>query len=303
MRLAVVGLGRMGMGIAQRLIAHGHEVVAYDIDPDVMRQAQAAGAIGAASLEEAVGALGGAPRLVWTMLPAGDQVASTLQTLAVLLDESDIIVEGGNSYYKESMERAARLSYKGIHMLDVGVSGGVWGEEHGYNLMVGGEQDAFDAAAPVFEALAPAGGFQLIGPSGAGHFAKLAHNGIEYGIMQSIAEGFELMAAKSEFGLDLAALGRLWNNGSTIRSWLMELASRALEDDPDLDWAEPYVEDTGEGRWAVQEALDLEVPLPIIALSLQMRFRSRQKDSFGARLLAALRNKFGEHTVHHRSGG
>lgn len=297
MRLAVVGLGQMGMGIARRLIAYGHEVVAYDIDPDVMKQAEAAGAIGATSLEEAVGSLGGGSCFVWMMLPAGEQVASTLQTLAILLGEGDIIVEGGNSYYKDSMERAARLSYKGIHMLDVGVSGGAWGEEVGFNLMVGGDQEAFDAAVPLFEALAPAGGFQLVGPSGAGHFAKLAHNGIEYGIMQSIAEGFELMAAKSEFELDLAALASLWNNGSTIRSWLMELTGKALEDDPDLDWVEPSLEDAGEGRWAAQEALDLEVPLPIIALSLQMRFRSRQKDSFGTRLLAALRSKFGEQTV------
>lgn len=302
MRLAVVGLGQMGMGIARRLIAYGHQVVAYDIDPDVMKQAEAAGAMGATSLEEAVGRLEGGPRFVWMMLPAGEQVASTLQKLAVLLGESDIIVEGGSSYYRESMERAARLSYKGIRMLDVGVSGGVWGEEQGFNLMVGGDQAAFDAAAPLFEALAPAGGFQLVGPSGAGHFAKLAHNGIEYGIMQSIAEGFELMSAKSEFDLDLAALAHLWNNGSTIRSWLIELAGKALEDDPDMDWVEPYAEDAGEGRWAAQEALDLEVPLPIIALSLQMRFRSRQKDSFGVRLLSALRNKFDEHTVHHRSG-
>lgn len=303
MKLAMVGLGKMGMGIARRLISHGHEVVAYDIDPDVLRKAEAAGAIGVASLEQAVESLDGSPRFLWLMLPAGDQVAATLQTLAFLLGEGDIIVEGGNSYYKETMERAARLSYKGIHMLDVGVSGGIWGEENGYNLMVGGDEEAFGEVSPIFEALAPSGGFELVGPSGAGHFAKLAHNGIESGIMQSVAEGFELMAAKSEFSFDLAALARLWNNGSTIRSWLMELASKALEDDPDLDWVEPYVDDAGEGRWAAEEALDLEVPLPIITMSVQMRFRSRQKDSYGTRLLSALRSKFNEVAARYRSGG
>ncbi|MBN1430093.1 MAG: decarboxylating 6-phosphogluconate dehydrogenase [Anaerolineae bacterium] len=300
MKLAVVGLGRMGMGIARRLIAYGHEVLAYDIDPDTVKQAVAAGAAGADSLEAAIGKLDNTPRFVWLMLPAGEQVSATLQTLALLLSEGDIIIEGGNSHYRQSMERATMLSYKGIHMLDVGVSGGVQGEESGFNLTVGGEEEAFDVTTPIFEALAPAEGFRLVGSSGAGHFVKMAHDGIEYGMMQSIAEGFELMEAKEEFDLDLSALANLWCKGSTICSWLLDLAGKALEDDTNLDWVEPYVEDTGEGCWAAQEALDLEIPLPIITLSLQMRYRSRQKDSYAARLLAALHKQF---MTHQKKGG
>ena len=268
-----------------------------------MKQAVAAGAAGVDTLEAAIEKLDSKPRFVWVMLPAGEQVSATLQTLAVLLGEGDIIIEGSASYYKLSMEHAAKLSYKGIHMLDVGVGGGVWGEEYGFNLMVGGDEEAFDSATPIFEALAPSEGFRLVGLSGAGHFVKMAHNGIEYGMMQSIAEGFELMATKDEFALDLTALANLWGRGSTIRSWLLELAGKALEDDANLDWVEPYVEDTGEGCWAAHEALDLEVPLPIITLSLQMRYRSRQKDSYAARLLAALRKQFGEHTIRQKRVG
>ncbi|MBN1310831.1 MAG: decarboxylating 6-phosphogluconate dehydrogenase [Anaerolineae bacterium] len=302
MKLAVIGLGRMGMGIARRLLAHGHEVVVYDIDPTVVGQAVAAGATGTDSLEAAIENLDDTPRFVWVMLPAGEQVSGTLQTLALLLEEGDVIMEGSDSYYKQSMEHAAKLSYKGIHMLDVGVGGGVWGDEYGFNLMVGGDEEAFAMATPIFEALAPVDGFHLVGLSGAGHFVKMAHDGIEYGIMQSIAEGFELMATKDEFSLDLAALADLWGKGSTIRSWLLELAGKALEEDANLDWVEPYVEDTDGGRWAVQEAVDLEVPLPVISLSLQMRYHSRQRDSYAARLLAALRKQSREHTIHKIKG-
>lgn len=303
MKLAMVGLGKMGMAITRRLIAHKHVVVAYDIDPDAVAQAQTAGAVGVASLEEVAAKLDSRPRIVWLMLPVGEPIGATLQSLAVLLGEGDIVVEGGNSNYKQSMERANMLRYRGIHMLDVGVSGGLGGEEKGFNLMVGGDEEPFEQVAPIFEALAPPGGFQRVGFNGAGHFVMMVHNGIKYGMMQTIAEGFELMAAKREFGLDLAALARLWSNGSLIRSALLELAGSALEEDPNLDWVEPYVEDTGEGRWTVQEAIDLDVPLPIITLSLQMRFRSRQKDSYAARLLAALRSEFGGYEAHRKSGG
>jgi 6-phosphogluconate dehydrogenase len=235
---------------------------------------------------------------MWIMLPHGDPVTLTMQELAPLLGEGDIIIEGGNSYYKNSMERAQMLRYKGIAMLDCGVSGGIWGLKEGFNLMVGGEQDAYDHVEPIFKALAPENGCARVGPSGAGHFVKMVHNGIEYGMMEAIAEGLEVIEAKEEFDVDLAALSRLWLYGSVIRSWLLELAGNVLEEDPELDWVEPFVVDSGEGRWTVEEGIDLSIPLPVITLALQMRFRSRQDNSYSARLLAALRNAFGGHAVH-----
>jgi 6-phosphogluconate dehydrogenase len=300
MKIAMIGLGKMGMGITRRLIAKGHQVVAFDLNPDAVKSAQEVGAAPAESLASAVGQLDGTARIVWLMLPAGDVTGTALQELAPLLDQGDIVIDGGNSNYKLSMERAGMLRYRGIDMLDVGVSGGIWGESVGFNLMVGGSEAAFDAVKPILEALAPQDGYGYVGPSGAGHYVKMVHNGIEYGMMESLAEGFELMAAREEFGIDLAALSRLWTNGSVIRSWLLELAGNALTEDANLDWVEPYVEDTGEGRWTVQEGIDLSVPLPAITLSLQMRFRSRQTDSYAARLLAALRNQFGGHSVHRK---
>jgi len=302
MKIAMIGLGKMGMGMTRRLVAHKHQVIVFDVNADSIKDAVKAGAIGANSLENCVERLDSKTRIVWLMLPAGEITSSTLQQLAGLLGEGDIVIDGGNSNYKQSMERASMLHYKGIRMLDVGVSGGIWGEANGFNLMVGGERAAYEEAAVIFKALAPKDGFQRVGPSGAGHFVKMVHNGIEYGMMQSIAEGFELMQAKHEFELNLADLSKLWMNGSVVRSWLLELAGRALEEDSNLDWVEPYVEDSGEGRWTVEEGIDLSVPLPIITLSLQMRFRSRQIDSFGARLLAALRNQFGGHKVHSKQG-
>ena len=298
MKLAMIGLGKMGMGLSRRLIAHQHEVVGFDLSPDAVGHIP--GAVAAASLGGAVSKLDLTPRVVWLMLPSGEPTMTALQELATLLGDGDIVIDGSNSNYKESMERASMLRYKGIAMLDAGVSGGIWGEANGFNLMVGGSQEAFDAVAPIFEALAPEGGYGHVGPSGAGHFVKMVHNGIEYGMMESIAEGFELIAAKQEFEVDLAALSNLWSNGSVIRSWLLELAGKALVEDSNLDWVEPYVEDTGEGRWTVQEGIDLSIPLPAITLSLQMRFRSRQSDSYGARLLAALRNQFGGHSIHRK---
>ncbi len=297
MKLALIGLGKMGLAMARRLIAQGHQVAGYDLDPEAAQRAAAAGVTAANSLEDAVALLDQRPRLVWLMLPAGDPVGATLQRLAMLLSEGDIIVEGSNSYYRESQERAKMLRFKGIHMLDVGVSGGIWGEQNGFNLMAGGTEEAFQAVEPILAALAPPQGYALVGPSGAGHFVKMVHNGIEYGILEAIAEGFELLAAKREFEIDLAALCDLWEHGSVIRSWLLELTGRALDADPHLDWVAPYVEDTGEGRWTVQEAIELGVPLPAITLALQMRFRSRQENSFAARLVAALRAEFGGHAV------
>ncbi len=297
MKLAMVGLGKMGMGLTRRLLKQGHEVVAFDLSADLVKEAKGAGAIAADSLEDAVAKLDQSPRIVWVMVPSGDPVALTLQSLARFLKEGDIVVEGGNSRYTESMERASMLRYKGVHMLDVGVSGGVWGEREGFNLMVGGEEEAFEHITPILKSLAPENGYGRVGPSGAGHFVKMVHNGIEYGMMQAIAEGFELIDAKPEFDVDLAALARLWENGSVIRSWLLELAGNVLEDDPKLDWVEPFVTDSGEGRWTVEESIDLRVPLPVITLALQMRFRSRQDDSYTAKMLASLRNQFGGHAI------
>ncbi len=300
MRLAVVGIGKMGAGIAGRLLRHGHEVVAYDLLAENVKGVAEMGAIPAASLAQAVEQLAGPPRVIWLMLPAGEAVTGTLQQLALLLGEGDILIEGGNSNYRASQERAGMLRFKGIHMLDVGVSGGVWGSECGFNLMVGGDREAFEAVEPLFAALAAPGGYAYLGPSGAGHFAKMVHNGIEYGMMQAVAEGFELLAAKGEFGYDLAKLARLWGAGSVIRSWLLDLTADVLGEDSSLDWVEPYVVDTGEGRWMVQESLEMGIPVPVISLALQMRFQSRQQDSFAARLLASLRSRFGGHEVRRR---
>jgi 6-phosphogluconate dehydrogenase len=287
----------MGMAMARRLLERGHQVVAYDLDAEAVKQAAGHGATPAESLGDVVARLGDAPRVVWLMVPAGDAVTMTMQSLVGLLGEGDIIVDGGNSNYKQSMERATMLRYRGIHMLDVGVSGGIWGYEKGYNLMAGGGAEAFEKVEPVFKDLAPEKGYALVGPSGAGHFVKMVHNGIEYGMMQSIAEGFELISAKEEFKVDLAKLARLWGYGSVIRSWLLELAGDVLEEDPYLDWTDAYVPDSGEGRWTVEESIDLRIPIPVITLALQMRFRSRQENSFAARLLAALRNRFGGHPI------
>ncbi len=297
MKVGIIGLGKMGLGIAERLIRHEHKVVAFDLRAEAIREAESRGAVPAYSLEELTGGLDGKPRLVWVMLPAGEPIALTLQELVKLLDDGDIIIEGGNSNYKQSMERATMLRYKGIDMLDVGVSGGIWGLEEGYNLMVGGEPEAFEKVRPIFDSLAPADGYALVGPSGAGHFVKMVHGGIEYGMMQTIAEGFELMAAKEEFDLDLATLSRLWTNGAVIRSWLLDLVGKILEEDPGLDWAEPHVPDSSEGRWTIGESIDLAVPMPVIALALQLRFRARQSESYAARLIASLYNAFDGHTM------
>lgn len=294
----MIGLGRMGGNMTQRLLKGGHRVVAYDPDEGARRAAQNAGADGAASIAE-VAAMLTAPRAVWVMVPAGDVTDATINELADALSAGDAIIDGGNSNYKQTIRRAAAVKARGIEMLDSGTSGGVWGLTEGYSLMVGGDADAFARLEPIFQTLAPSAdsGYGRVGPSGAGHFVKMVHNGIEYGMMQAFAEGFELMEAKRDLELDLAQIAEIWRYGSVVRSWLLDLTAAALEESGDLAGIAAYVEDSGEGRWTVEESIELAVPIPVIAASLQARFRSRQSEPFGAKLLAAMRNQFGGHSV------
>ena len=300
MKLAMVGLGKMGANMTARLLRAGHRVVAFDMN-EAARQATAAlGAEPAVGLEEAVGAL--APRRVfWIMLPAGEPTESTVHILGNDLEAGDIVVDGGNSHYKDSVRRAAVLKEMGISFVDVGTSGGVWGIEHGYSLMVGGEKEAVEYLRPLFEALAPAPdqGWGHVGPSGAGHYVKMVHNGIEYALMEAYAEGFELMSHKAEFQLDLRQVAEVWRYGSVVRSWLLDLAARALAENPTLGGIAPYVADSGEGRWTAIEAIEQACPAPVITLALENRFRSREQERFGDKLLAALRQQFGGHAVKH----
>ncbi len=298
MQLGMVGLGRMGANMVLRLMRGGHDIVAYDPDPDAVRSVEAEGAAGAGSLAELVSRLSRL-RAVWLMTPAGDPTETTVRTLSELLSPGDIMVDGGNAFYKDSIRRSGLLKEKGIHFLDVGTSGGVWGLEEGYCLMVGGNESTYKTMLPALQTLAPTGGVGLghVGPAGAGHFVKMVHNAVEYGLMQAYAEGFELMSASDKFDIDLDQVAEIWRHGSVVRSWLLDLTARALKEDPDLEGIRAYVEDTGEGRWAVQESVDLSVPVPVIAASLQARFRSRQEEPLGARLLAALRKEFGGHQV------
>ena len=298
MELGMIGLGRMGGNMAQRLLKGGHRVVAYDPDEGARRAAQNAGADGAASIAEVAGMLT-APRAVWVMVPAGDVTDATINELADALSAGDAIIDGGNSNYKQTIRRAAAVKARGIEMLDSGTSGGVWGLTEGYSLMVGGDAAAFARLEPIFQTLAPSAdsGYGRVGPSGAGHFVKMVHNGIEYGMMQAFAEGFELMEAKRDLELDLAQIAEIWRYGSVVRSWLLDLTAAALEESGDLAGIAAYVEDSGEGRWTVEESIELAVPIPVIAASLQARFRSRQSEPFGAKLLAAMRNQFGGHSV------
>jgi len=298
LELGMIGLGRMGGNMTQRLLRGGHRVVAYDPDEGARRAAQNAGADGAASIAE-VAAMLAAPRAVWVMVPAGDVTDATINELADALSAGDAIIDGGNSNYKQTIRRAAAVKARGIEMLDSGTSGGVWGLTEGYSLMVGGDAAAFARLEPIFQTLAPSAdsGYGRVGPSGAGHFVKMVHNGIEYGMMQAFAEGFELMEAKRDLELDLAQIAEIWRYGSVVRSWLLDLTAAALEESGDLAGIQAYVEDSGEGRWTVEESIELAVPIPVIAASLQARFRSRQSEPFGAKLLAAMRNQFGGHSV------
>lgn len=297
MDIGIIGLGKMGAGIARRLLAAGHRVVAFDASAAAVSSITISGAAGTSSLIDLCARLA-PPRLVWVMLPSGIPTETTLNGLAELLSDGDVIADGGNSNYKDSIRRDKFLSSRGISLLDVGVSGGIWGESDGYCLMAGGRVEAYKMAEPVLKSLSSSPeGYAHVGPCGAGHFVKMVHNGIEYGLMQAYAEGFELLKAKEDYPLDLARISELWRHGSVIRSWLLDLAASALAEDPTLGNTEAWVEDSGEGRWTVAEAVDLGVPLPVITLALQARFRSRQEGPFSGKLLAALRQKFGGHAV------
>jgi len=299
MELAMVGLGKMGLNMATRLARGGHRVVGFARTAATVDEAEALGIEGAHSLEEAIGKLKQSPRVVWVMVPSGKTTTETIEKAAALLGKGDIIVDGGNSNYKDSIRHAEMLEAQGIDFVDSGTSGGVWGLSEGYSLMIGGRPEVAEKMRPIFETLAPAvnKGWGRVGPHGAGHFVKMIHNGIEYGMMQSFAEGFSLLKAKKDFGLDLAQISHLWQDGSVVRSWLLDLAANALDADATLDTIKPWVADSGEGRWTVFESIDLDVPAPVITLALQMRFASRDEENFSARMLAALRNQFGGHAV------
>jgi 6-phosphogluconate dehydrogenase len=298
MELAMIGLGKMGLNMAARLARGGHRVVGYARTAATVDEAIKLGAEGAHSLAEAAGMLK-SPRIVWLMVPAGKVTDDTIQELSGLLTSGDTVIDGGNSNYKDSVRHAAMLEPKGIEFIDCGTSGGIWGLREGYSLMIGGKPEAVESMRPIFETLAPAPdkGWGRVGPHGAGHFVKMIHNGIEYGMMQAFAEGFSILKAKKEFGMDLAQISHIWQHGSVVRSWLLDLAARALDDDPTLESIVPWVADSGEGRWTVFESIDLDVPAPVLTLALQMRFASRDAENYSARMLAALRNQFGGHAI------
>jgi len=298
MEIGIIGLGRMGANMAQRLMQGGHRVVGYNRSPEATQQLVAQGAEGAFSLQELAEKLT-APRVIWLMIPAGPPVDQTIQDLMPCLAKGDVIIDGGNSYYKDTQKRAAQIKEHGMYLLDVGTSGGIWGLKEGYSMMIGGEAEVVERLRPIFETLAPAKdkGWGYVGPSGAGHFVKMVHNGIEYGLMEAYAEGFSVLRHKQEFDLDLAKIADVWRFGSVVRSWLLDLAANALHENPDLTDIAPYVADSGEGRWTAFEAIDLDVPAPVITLALLQRLSSRDTDSFSDKLLAALRHQFGGHAV------
>jgi 6-phosphogluconate dehydrogenase len=299
MDIAIIGLGKMGGNMAQRLLKGGLRVVGLDQSAQVTRALAAEhGLTPVFSIPEAIAALP-QPRIFWLMVPAGAATEAVVNEMAGLLSAGDVIIDGGNTFYKDDIRRAGTLQPKGIHYVDVGTSGGVWGLAEGYSLMIGGEAQVVEALRPIFETLAPSAerGWGRVGPVGAGHFVKMIHNGIEYGLMQAYAEGFEIMHAKQDFELDLEQVAQIWRYGSVVRSWLLDLTADALSKDQDLSRIQGWVADSGEGRWTVAEAIDLDVPAPIITLSLQQRFISRQTESYAAKLLAAMRNEFGGHAV------
>src|SRR5687767_9821569 len=286
MKIGMIGLGRMGGNMADRLRAHGHEVVGFDHDPAVSK---------IASLADLAAALP-APRVAWVMVPAGDPTEKTVATLGALLAAGDLVIEGGNSFYRDSIRRAAQLGERGIGFIDAGTSGGIWGRSEGYCIMAGGDPAHVAIAQPIFDALVQAGGFAHVGPVGAGHFTKMVHNGVEYGMMQALAEGYELLRA-SELGIDVERAIEVWRHGSVVRSWLLDLLAKALAEDPKLAGIKGWAEDSGEGRWTVQEAVRLAVPAPVLSASLYARFASRQEDAPAMKVVAALRNQFGGHAV------
>jgi 6-phosphogluconate dehydrogenase len=301
MELGMIGLGRMGGNMAERLLRAGHRVVGTSRTHATVEEAMKRGVEGVFSVPDLVAALKQSPRVVWVMVPAGPPTDDMLAQLADLLSPGDIVIEGGNSNYKDSIRRAAWLAERGLGMVDVGTSGGIWGLDNGYSLMIGGPDETVAQLRPIFETLAPSptSGWGHVGPAGAGHFVKMVHNGIEYGMMQAFAEGFAIMADKAELGLDLAQIAEIWREGSVVRSWLLDLIAKALDENPDLSAIAPYVADSGEGRWTVQEAIDLDVAAPVITMSLLMRLRSRDEQDTSDRLLALMRQQFGGHAIKH----
>jgi 6-phosphogluconate dehydrogenase len=297
MELGFVGLGRMGKNMVLRLLRDRHRIVAWNLDPAPIAEVVQAGAEGAASIGDLTGRLSGRPRAVWVMVPSGDVTEQVIREVAGQLSPGDAIIDGGNSYYKDSVRRAQWLAERKIDFVDAGTSGGVWGLTVGYCLMIGASEGVFRRIEPIFRTLAPEDGYAHVGPNGAGHLVKMVHNGIEYGMMQAYAEGFEILKA-SPYGLDLRQISSVWMHGSVVRSWLLELAESAFTDDPALESVGDVVDDSGEGRWTVLESVERAVPAPVLALALQARFRSRQHPSFQGKVLAALRNKFGGHAIH-----
>lgn len=295
MEIGMIGLGKMGGNMVTRLIKGGHKVVAFDRSPEAVKAAAAQGAVGANTLEELVQKLK-PPRAAWVMVPAGAPTEDTVKALAALMQSGDIIIDGGNSKYTDDARRAGELAKSGIQYMDAGTSGGVWGLKNGYCLMVGGEKKTFDHLEPIFKTLAPKDGYAYMGAHGAGHFVKMIHNGVEYAMMQAYAEGFDIMKASS-YNLDIARISDLWMQGSVVRSWLLELGTAALKENPKLEGIKPFVNDSGEGRWTVEAAVELAIPAPAITAALFARFESRQDDSFAMKYLNALRNQFGGHTV------
>ncbi|MCB9455036.1 MAG: decarboxylating 6-phosphogluconate dehydrogenase [Anaerolineaceae bacterium] len=298
MQLGMIGLGKMGANMTKRLLAGGHHIIVTDLNPDAIAAATRDGASGAQSVADMVQQMA-VPRAIWVMVPSGKPTEETITRLMSMLSPGDLVIDGGNSNYKDSVRRGAMLAEKGLHFVDAGTSGGVWGLKEGYSLMVGGSAEAIALIRPILETLAPAPdqGWGHVGHVGAGHFTKMIHNGIEYGLMQAYAEGFEILRAKQEFDLDLHQIAEIWRFGSVVRSWLLDLTANALEADQELSDIKGWVADSGEGRWTVQEAIDQSVPAPVITLSLMARFTSRQDESYAAKLLAAMRNQFGGHAV------
>ena len=298
MELGLIGLGKMGGNMAERLRLAGHKVVGFDFSAEAVARLTASGSVGAHSLEDMVKNLA-APRAIWIMVPAGDPVDQTIAKLKPLMQKGDILIDGGNSNYKDSQRRHAELEPQGFHFVDVGTSGGIWGLKEGYSMMIGGDKEPVQHLTPIFETLAPAKdqGWGHVGPSGAGHFVKMVHNGIEYGLMQAYAEGFSIMKAKEPLALDLRQISEIWRHGSVVRSWLLDLTAEALAKNPNLDGFDAYVPDSGEGRWTVFEAIDLNVSAPVITESLIRRLRSREENNFTDRIIAIQRNAFGGHAV------
>ena len=298
MQLGLIGLGKMGGNMAERLRLAGHQVVGFDFIADAVAKLTATGNVGVSSLEDLASNLKGR-KAIWIMVPQGKPVDETIAKLEALIGPGDILIDGGNSNYKDSMRRHTEVTAKGFQFVDVGTSGGVWGLKEGYSMMIGGDKEPVEYLRPIFEALAPAAnlGWGHVGPAGAGHFVKMVHNGIEYGMMQAYAEGCTIMETKKELGLDLTQISQIWRYGSVVRSWLLDLAADALSKNPTLDGLEAFVEDSGEGRWTVMEAIDLNVSAPVITESLMRRIRSREENNFTDRMLAVMRNEFGGHAV------